>query len=125
VVSDNYATGHLLLTYHIIDVPTDTTLARFQTQGTGSFQDAVVRAEVSYDGEVLATASWGDAGNSHPEVQIFTRTGTLVGSINTPGSPTDMNLSRDGHFLVAGCKAVHANVFGNGGDVFVYDTRVS
>ena len=32
-----------------------------------------------------------------------------------------MSMSRDGRYIVAGTKSVHANTFGNGGEVIVID----
>ncbi len=121
VVSYNYATGYLDLTYRIIDLVDGVEVASTTTSGTGSFQDTVQRAEVSADGEIFACASWGTQDNAHPEVQIFDRDANLIGSIDTPGSPFDINLSRDGRYLVSGGKAVHANTMGNGGDAYAYE----
>jgi len=119
-VSHNYSTGYLVLTYRIIDLVAGTELTRITTTGTGSYQDTVQRAEVSQDGQILACISWGTQNNAHPEVQAFDRDLNLIGSIDMPGSPFSLDLSRDGRYLVAGGKHVHANEMGSGGDTYAY-----
>ncbi len=119
-VSHNYAAGYLILTYRVIDLVAGTELTRITTSGTGSYQDTVQRAEVSQDGQTLACISWGTQDNVHPEVQAFDRDLNLIGSIDMPGSPFSLDLSRDGRHLVAGGKHVHANEMGSGGDTYAY-----
>ena len=119
-VSHNYATGYLLLTYRVIDLDTGTELAQTTTQGAGGWQDSVKVAQASYDGSVLAVCSWGTQDNAHPEVQVFDRDLNRIGEIDTPGSPYHIDMSIDGSVVVVGGKAVHANVFGNGGDIIAY-----
>jgi len=120
VVSHKY-TGYLDLTYRIIDLVGGTEIASTTTSGTGTLQDSVQRAQVSADGEIFAVASWGTQDNAHPEVQVFDRTATLIGSIDMPGSPFDLDLSADGRYVVTGGKAVHANDMGRGADVYTYE----
>ncbi|MDP8223434.1 MAG: hypothetical protein P9L99_08750, partial [Candidatus Lernaella stagnicola] len=119
-VSRNYS-NNLDLTYRVIDLVSGAELARATTNGTGSFQDSPWRARVSADGAVLAIASWGLENNAHPEVQIFDRAATVIGGVDMPGSPFDLDLSADGRYLLVGGKAVHANDMGSGGDVFLCD----
>jgi hypothetical protein len=118
-VAHNY-NGYLKLTYRVIDLVSGTELAKITTQGAGTFQDSVARAQISYDGSVMASASWGSQDNAHPEVQVFDRTLKVIGSIDTPGSPFDLDLSRDGRYVAVGCKHVHANTYGNGGDAYAF-----
>jgi len=113
--------NYLDLTYRIIDLQTSTELARTTTSGTGSSQDTITRAQASQDGDIFAVASWGTDDNAHPEVQVFDRDANLIGSIDMPGSPFDIDLSRDGRHLVAGGKAVHANQMGSGADAYAYE----
>ncbi|MCK4343320.1 MAG: hypothetical protein KAY37_16520 [Phycisphaerae bacterium] len=124
LVSHNYATGYVDLTYRVIDLVAGVELARTTTSGSGELQDSVQRAEVSYHGHILAVVSWGTQDNCHPEVQVFDRSATLIGSIDTPGSPYCLDLSRDGRYLVAGAKHIHANIMGSGGDAYTYEVFI-
>lgn len=114
-------TTYLNLTYRIIDLQTSTELARTTTNGLGAYQDSIQRAQASQTGDYFAVASWGTENNAHPEIQVFDRDAVLVGSIDMPGSPFDVDLSRDGSTLVAGGKAVHANEMGRGADAYAYE----
>ncbi len=118
-------TNYLDLTYRVIDLLAGVELARTTTSGTGSNQDVIQVAQASGDGQVFAVVSWGTEDNAHPEVQVFDRDAQLIGSIDTPGSPFDMDLTRDGQYVVAGGKHVHANTMGNGSDTYAYGVAVS
>ena len=118
-VANDYATYQQTV-WGVIDLVTGTELGRKTTQGTGTWQDFPARSQGSYDGRVFASATWGTQNNVHPEVQVFDRQANVIGSIDTPGSPFDLDLTADGHFVVVGCKHVHANVTGMGGDAYVY-----
>ncbi len=83
------------------------------------YTDFLAAVEVSDDGQVFAVASWGNSNNTHPEVQVFDRDLNLLASIDTPGSAYALDMTRDGRFVLASAKAVHANVFGRGGDTYV------
>ncbi len=120
LVTHNYATGYLDLSYRLIDLLSDTELAQTATLGTGGLQDTVQIAQASANGHVFAVASWGTQDNAHPEVQVFDRELNLIGSVDTPGSPFDIDLSSDGRFLAVGSKTIHANTFGNGSDTYAY-----
>ncbi len=114
----NYATGYLHLTYRVIDLVNQEIAAQISTVGSGVLQDTVAGAQASADGERLAVASWGTANNVHPEVQVFDRDLVLVASIDTPGSPFSIDMTRDGRYVVTGGKAVHANDFGSGSNTY-------
>ncbi len=118
VISHDY-NGYLKTATRVFDVTTGTLLGTSNTSGTGGFQDSAVGAALSDDGSVLAVASWGTQDNAHPEVRVFDRTATLLSSIDTPGSPSWVDISSDGKYIAVGGKAVHANTFGNGGYVQV------
>jgi hypothetical protein len=122
--SYNYATGYLDLTYRVIDLEAGSEIARTTTSGSGGLQDTIQGAQASSDGTVFAVASWGTQDNAHPEVQVFDRDLNLIGSIDTPGSPFSIDMSRDGRFVVVGGKHIHANISGNGSDTYAYDTGV-
>lgn len=120
LVTHNYATGYLDLTYRVIDLVSDTELAQTSTLGTGGLQDTVQIAQASANGHVFAIASWGTEDNVHPEVQVFDRELNLIGSVDTPGSPFDIDLTGDGRLLAVGSKTIHANTFGHGSDTYTY-----
>ncbi len=120
VVSHNYNTGYLDLTYRVIDLCNGAELSEITTSGTGVFQDAVQHAQSSADGQLFSVISWGTQDNAHPEMQIFDRDLNLVGWIDTPGSPFSVDMTRDGQFVVVGGKAVHANTNGNGSDTYAF-----
>ncbi len=100
-----------------------TLLWTFSATGSGTLQDTPSAASISDDGKWLAAGSWGTADNIHPEAMLFGRdVGNVpVGAIDTPGSVFDLDLSGDGQFLIVGTKAVHANMFGNGGEGYSLD----
>jgi len=121
VVSHNYATGYLELTYRMIDLTTGVETAQITTTGTGAWQDAVQTACASADGTRFAVASWGTEDNAHPEVQVFDRDLNRIAEIDTPGSAYDIDLSADGRTLVAVAKDVHANIQGMGKDAYAME----
>lgn len=121
VMSHDYASGYLNTVTRIWDVPTATLLNSYPTTGTGTFQDSISGAVLSDDGTTLAVSSWGNQGNTHPEVMIFNRDLELIGSIDTPGSVFSLDMTGNGRYVFAGSKAVHANTFGNGGYVDLFD----
>lgn len=114
-------TNVLDLTYRVIDLVGGVELARTTTSGTGLLQDPMVDADASADGQVFAVVSWGTEDNVHPEVQMFDRDLNLIGSIDTPGSPFDVDVTRDGRFVLVGGKTIHANDTGRGSDTYAYE----
>ena len=89
--------------------------------GTG-LQDLPVDVDMSADGSWFAVGSWGDQGSQNGEVVVFSRWyPTPYYELDMAGSCFTLDLSADGHSLIAGGKHVHANVFGNGGDLYVVD----
>jgi hypothetical protein len=125
VMSHDYAANYLRTSTRIFDVPSATLLGHHDTVGTGSFQDSIAGAAMSDDGGVLAVSSWGTQDNAHPETMIFNRQVQLIGAIDSPGSPFGVDVSPDGRFVMVGAKAVHANTFGNGGHVFMFEVSGS
>ena len=93
-------------------------IAQTTPTGTGGFQDTVQISQASADGSRFAVASWGVEDNAHPEVQVFDQDVNLIGCVDTPGSPFDMEMSRNGQYLLVGCKSVHANTFGSGSNSY-------
>ncbi len=116
-LSHDYGAGYLNTSVRIWDVASTTLLGTVTTTGTGGLQDSAVYGVMSDNGQVFAVASWGAEDNNHPEVRVFNRNVQLIDSIDTPGSPFGLDLSGDGQHVLAGSKSVHANTFGNGGQV--------
>lgn len=121
VMSHDYGAAYLKTSTRVYDVPSATLLGQYDTEGTGTYQDAISGCAVSDDGARFAVSSWGTQDNAHPELMIFDRACQLVGSIDTPGSVFSLDVSPDGSLVASGSKAVHANVFGRGGDTNLYE----
>lgn len=105
---------------YMLDIATHTPVAHVVNTSNGAYQDVISGAAISHDGKYCAVARWGDQLNANPEVQILENGVGLVGSIDTRGSAFAVDMSWDGQITVSGCKSVHANVGGNGGDVDCY-----
>jgi len=88
----------------------------------GSYQELPSDVAIDQDGEYAVVGAWGDALNTNPEVLVFERRSAApVFSIDSPGSIYDVAISAavNGAVYVSACgKNVHANQFGNGGDVY-------
>lgn len=119
--SHNYAQAYLPNNYRVIDVSTGQVIATDGYVGSGGFQNSMVGAESNADGTIFTVASWGDEVNTKPEVRIFDRTLTEIGSIDTVGSPFGLDMTIDGRYVLVGAKSVHANTFGNGGMTYLYE----
>lgn len=93
-------------------------------QGFGSQGAYVASVALSADGSRIAAASWGDRAPSgtFKVLTVHDRADTtpLVGVTRDqePGSLFAVDISDDGQFVVAGGKAVHAQIMGNGGEVY-------
>jgi hypothetical protein len=119
----NYATGYLTITHLLVDLANGgAEIGRASSTGSGTVQDTIQGAQAAADGSSFVVASWGTADNVHPEVQIFDRSLSLTGSIDTPGSPFSVDMTADGLYVVVGSKRVHANTFGNGSESYAYRT---
>jgi len=107
---------------YILDVPTKTVVSHAVWSSSGTYQDACSGASISRDGQYFALSHWGDEFSTNDEVYILERGSDIpVGSIDMPGSPFSVDISADGQVTASGGKAIHANQYGNGGDVFCYD----
>jgi hypothetical protein len=87
-----------------------------------SWGDEVCAVALTPDGGVVAAGSWGRyAGTVGNVVAVYVRSSaTPTNTISDDGIPgvgscMDLDLSADGHYLLAGGKAVHAREMGNGG----------
>lgn len=119
-VAHNYIQNYLPNEHRLVDLTSGSQIASWTYTGTGAWQNSVVGCQANDDGTVFAAASWGDQGNTQPEVRIFDRTLAMIGSIDTDGSPFDLSMTPDGNFVLVGTKAVHANTFGSGGNTYLY-----
>lgn len=81
--------------------------------------DMVQCVDLSYDGSIIAAASWGPVNNSTPDVLLFRKQSSEpYVTVNSPGSNFCLDLSADGKLCVAGGKSVHAREFGSGGKLY-------
>ncbi len=83
----------------------------------GTRQTSPRGADSSDDGTILAFATWGDGTGVYPEIQVYDRDLNLIAEIDMPGSGYDVAITADGSRVVGTGKAVHANVFGSGGQI--------
>ena len=98
------------------------------------YGDFVEECALSANGLRGVAGSWGQyAGTFGDVVTVFNKpTSTpifqLLDDIDEPGSISSVDISKDGSFVTAGGKAVHAREFGNGGEVYairILDTLTS
>ncbi len=107
---------------YIMDVPSKTIVSHAIWSSSGSYQDVCSAAAISRDGRYFALGRWGDQFGTNHEVYVLEHgNDTPVASINMRGSAFTVDISADGQVTASGGKAVHANEFGNGGDVYCYD----
>jgi len=88
------------------------------------YGDYVPTCALSEDGSRAVAGSWGQYNTTFGDVlTVFDRTSStpifqLLDDIDEPGSIFSVDISKDGSFITAGGKAVHAREFGNGGEVY-------
>lgn len=121
-MSHDYASGYLNTATRIWDIQTQALLGTYPTTGSGTLQDSISGGVLSDDGSIFAVSSWGAADNNHPEVMVFNRNVELIGSVDTRGSVFSLDMTGSGLHVVSGNKGAHANTFGNGGDVILFQT---
>jgi len=96
-------------------------------------QDAVSGATMTSDGSVFVYSSWGTGPGNTPTVRAFLTnptgpTPTPFLEFTTPGSVfwvDAVGSSSNGISVLAACKHVHANIFGDGGDLYLVDASPS
>ena len=125
VLAHRYGDGYLTNSHRVVDLTTNTVVASTSFTGSGSWQNSAAAAQANEDGTLFAAASWGDQANTQPEVRIYDRDLNMVGSIDTDGSPFELDMTPDGHYILVGSKAVHANTFGSGGRTYAYENPVA
>ncbi|MFH2001573.1 MAG: WD40 repeat domain-containing protein [Planctomycetota bacterium] len=107
--------------FYVADIPTKTVTDHITNISNGAYQDVPKSCSISHDGTYCALGRWGDQMNANPEVQIIEKGRGIVGTIDMRGSAYTVDISWDGQVTVSTGKAIHANVNGNGGDVYCYD----
>jgi len=93
----------------------------------GQYQNNPVWAEITEDGTVLAVGSWGDTVS--PTITVFDTSNSTgpIYTMVTPGSMFDIDVIRieDTAYVAAGGKHVHANDFGDGGDLYAIEITLN
>ncbi|GAB5497421.1 MAG: hypothetical protein Phyf2KO_25010 [Phycisphaerales bacterium] len=120
-VSHDYGDGYLTNEHRIVDLSDGSVVMTSSYTGSGALQNSAIASEVNDDGTVFVAASWGDAANTQPEVRVYDRDLNIIDSLDTDGSPFALDMSSDGSHILVGCKAVHANDFGSGGDTYAFE----
>jgi hypothetical protein len=88
------------------------------------YGDYVASCALSEDGARAVAGSWGQYNATFGDVlTVFDRSSAtpifqLLDDIDEPGSVFSVDISKDGSFITAGGKAVHAREMGNGGEVY-------
>ena len=92
-------------------------------QPSGSLMNAPAALSISDDGGRIAFGAYGAGDGTFPEFMVFDRDQgpAPIASIDIPGSVLDVEISGDGQFAAVGTKAVHASIFGNGGELYCLD----
>jgi hypothetical protein len=117
-----YYSPGLTIQVNALDVATGVVTMTDVVNGIGGYQNLVSGLSCSADGSRFAVGLWGDQGNVAEEIRIYSSTQNApIQTANLPGSVFAIDISADGQRVVAGSKAVHANTFGNGGQVDVVD----
>lgn len=93
------------------------------------YGDYVASCALSEDGSIAVAGSWGQYGGTYGDViTVFDRSSStpllqVLDDIDEPGSAFSVDISKDGLFITASGKAVHAREFGNGGEVYAISTE--
>ncbi|MBE0432453.1 T9SS type A sorting domain-containing protein [candidate division WOR-3 bacterium] len=88
------------------------------------YGDYVASCALSANGSRAVAGSWGQYNGTFGDVvTVFDRSSAtpifqVLDDIDEPGSIFSVDISRDGSFITAGGKAVHARAWGNGGEVY-------
>jgi len=84
--------------------------------------DEVIDIDISYDGSLIAAASYGPLDHSTADFFLFRRNSNVpVLEVNTAGSFFSVDISDDGSICAVSGKAVHAREMGNGGMLYNID----
>jgi hypothetical protein len=117
-----YSPAYNKVQAYILDVPSKTVVSHAIWTSSGTYQDVCSGASISKDGRYFAFGHWGDDLAANDEVYILERGSDIpVGSIDMRGSAFSVDIAADGQVTASCGKAVHANEYGNGGDVYCWD----
>ncbi len=106
----------------LYEVSTDSHLFQASWDAPGTLYQLVASGvRVDEAGERVAGICWGDSLNLTPEAVVYDAAGNSLAALDTSGSAMALDLDADGDVLAVGTKAVHANVFGNGGEILLSD----
>jgi hypothetical protein len=101
-----------------VDVPTKTVTMSEDISSFGQYQNTVWEVAISADGEIFATATFGDEPDIVEEVRVYHKHRSVpIRTLNLLGSAFSIDVSPDGKWVVAGSKAVHGNESGHGGQI--------
>ncbi len=104
----NVATGNVTMTHN--------------STGVSGLQNVIADISMCDDGSRFAVGLWGDQAGPAQELAIYSSTQNApLTSLNLGGSIFAVDISSDGQRAAASGKAVHANTFGNGGNLTVID----
>ncbi|MBL1217781.1 MAG: hypothetical protein D8M59_09830 [Planctomycetes bacterium] len=114
------AYDHIEIGMYDVDNDVDMFHSSYDAPGT-AYQLACAGVRVDQNGDSVAGISWGDSSHATPEGFVYDAAGNVTCEISARGSAFGIGFDADGDVLAMGTKAVHANEFGNGGDVMVAD----
>jgi hypothetical protein len=113
-----FYSNYLQVQIEAIDVASQAVTMSDVFSSTGTLQNIVSGVSSSADGQRFAVGLWGDGSGPVAEARLYKKNQNApVATINLPGSVFGLKLSADGQRAAFGSKAVHANVFGNGGKI--------
>ncbi|KAA3613394.1 MAG: hypothetical protein DWQ01_02395 [Planctomycetota bacterium] len=114
------AYDHIEIGMYDVAGATNMFTASYDAPGT-AFQLVCSGVSMDDNGDYVAGCSWGDDLGVTPEGFVYDDAGNVTCELGGSGSAFDCSLDADGDVFAMGTKAVHANTFGNGGDIFVAD----
>ncbi|MBK7645000.1 MAG: hypothetical protein IPJ19_18470 [Planctomycetes bacterium] len=111
--------NYLPVQIEAVNVATHTvTMSDLVTSSATNLQNIVSGISCSADGEHFAAALWGDGSGPVAEARLYSKhQNAPVATANLNGSVFGLQISADGERAVFGSKSVHANQFGNGGEL--------
>ena len=110
----------------LFDAKNGNILWREYSKGYGTLQNIIYDVKLSYNGSKAIIGCWGDDSNTIPVIKLFDKENTNpLLTIYSSGSTMSVDISSGGEFSVAGCKMMHANLFGYGGVIYAIDIKNS
>lgn len=114
------AYDHIEIGMHDVNTNTPMFNVAYDAPGT-AYQLHPSGVAVDDNGDYVAGISWGDSMNATPEGFVYDAMGNATCEIDARGSAFGIGFDADGDVFAMGCKGVHANEYGNGGDIIVAD----